>query len=68
MVLVNFQCCLCGESIDRDSGIDPCGVTIFSKVDTDKNEQEQTFFCHLDCFRNSMDAGAREYLIFEDQK
>jgi len=68
MVLVNFQCCLCGESIDRDSGIDPCGVTIFSKVDTDKNEQEQTFFCHYVCFLNSMDSGVRIHLDFEDQE
>ena len=69
MVLVNFQCCLCGDSIDRDSQLDPCGVTIFSKVDKSEHDQkEHTFFCHYECFRNSMDSGIRIHLNLEDQR
>jgi len=68
MVLVNFQCCLCGDSIDRDSQLDPCGVTIFSKVDKHQSQQlEQLFFTHYECFRNSLEPGTRMYLNFEDQ-
>jgi len=69
MVLVNFQCCICGDSIDRESKIDPCGITIFSNVDKDEQEQkEQTFFCHYECFCNSMDSGVRLHLTLEDQE
>ena len=69
MVIVNFQCCICGKSIDRDSQVDPCGVTIFSNMDEDEIEQsEQTFFCHYQCFKSSMDLSLRQYLRLEDQK
>ncbi|NQT63609.1 MAG: hypothetical protein HQ556_11670 [Candidatus Marinimicrobia bacterium] len=69
MVLVRYQCCICGENIDKDSQFDPCGVSIFSNLDKDENDQlEAMFFCHYDCFRGSMDLGVRMHLNLEDQE
>ena len=67
MVIVNYQCCICGESIEKDSQADPCGITIFSNVDKSEDEQsEQTFFCHYECFKSSMTSNLRQYLRLED--
>jgi hypothetical protein len=70
MALVNFECCICGKSIDRESGLDPCAISIFTNIDKDESEQlEQIFFSHYRCFRDSMvDSDVREMLILEDQK
>ena len=68
MVLVNFQCCLCGDNINRDSELDPCGVSIFSNLNKPESQQlEQMFFTHYECFRGALELGTREYLNFEDQ-
>jgi hypothetical protein len=69
MALVRYQCCICGESIERGSNLDPCGVSIFSNLDKDESEQlYQMFFCHYECFLGSMYSGASMHLNFEDQK
>ena len=68
MALVTYHCAICGESIDRGSKFDPCGVSIFSNLDKHESQQlEQMFFCHYECFRGSLEPGVREYLNFEDQ-
>ena len=69
MALVNYECCICGDSIDKDSQLDPCGLLIYSNINKDECEQlEQMFFCHYECFRRSMDSGVRIHLDFEDQE
>ncbi|MBT4033521.1 MAG: hypothetical protein HOB84_14145 [Candidatus Marinimicrobia bacterium] len=69
MALVRYHCAICGESIDDGSQFDPCGVSIFSNLDKETSEQlEQMFFCHYECFRNSLEPGTRMYLNFEDQE
>jgi hypothetical protein len=68
MALVRYQCAICGESIDEGSKLDPCGVSIFSDFNKETSEQlEQMFFCHYECFRDSLDSSVREYLNFENQ-
>ncbi len=69
MALVRYQCCICGESIEKDSRLDPCGVSIFSNFDEPASKQlEQAFFAHYECFRNSLDPSVRMHLNFEDQR
>jgi len=59
---------MCGETIEEGSGFDPCGVVIYSRINSDDDEYpEQMFFCHYECFKKSLDPEAREYLNFEDQ-
>ncbi len=69
MALVRYRCCICGENIDENSKLDPCGVTIFSNLGKPEGEQlEQMFFCHYRCFKGSLDYGTSIHLNFEDQK
>ena len=69
MALVRFQCCICGEHIEKGSRLDPCYVSIVSNLDKDASQQlEQMFFCHYECFRGRLIPGVREYLNFEDQR
>ena len=69
MVLVTYQCCICGEHINEKSKFDPCFVSIVSNFDEPASKQlEQAFFSHYECFRNSMDPSVRMHLNFEDQR
>ncbi len=69
MALVRFQCCICGEHIEKGSRLDPCYVSIVSNLDEPASKQrEQAFFSHYECFRNSMDSGVSIHLNLEDQR
>ncbi|MBT3253342.1 MAG: hypothetical protein HN995_13670 [Candidatus Marinimicrobia bacterium] len=69
MSLVIYHCAICGENLEGDSKLDPCGISIFSNIDKENESdmQEAMFFSHYECFRNSLEPGVREYLNFEDQ-
>ena len=69
MALVRYQCCICGESIEEDSRLDPCYVSIVSNFDEPaSNQLEQGFSAHYECFRGSLDPSVRMHLNFEDQR
>jgi len=69
MALVAYHCAICGDSIDKGSKFDPCGVSILSNLNKPESQQlEQLFFTHYSCFRGTLAPGVREYLNFEDQK
>ena len=66
MVKVTHQCCFCGDNIDSDSQLDPCGIVIYTNIDKGECEQrEQMFFCHYECFRDVMDSGTRIHLVLD---
>jgi len=68
MSLVNIECSICGKSIDRDSGLDPCAITIYTNIDKDESEQlEQIFFTHYECFRGTLESDLSEMLNLEDR-
>ena len=68
MSLVNIECAICGKSIDRDSGLDPCAITIYTNIDKEESEQlEQIFFSHYECFRRTLESDLREMLNLEDR-
>ena len=57
MSLVKFQCCICGDNIDRDSPVDPCGLILYTNIDIDDGkEPDQLFFCRNECFFKSIDS------------
>ena len=69
MVLVNFECCICGKSIDRNSGLDPCAISIFTNIDKDESEQlEQIFFSHYRCFQGTLESDLCAMMDIEDQR
>jgi len=68
MALVNFECSICGKSIDKDSKLDPCAITIYTNIDKDESEQlEQIFFSHYECFRGALQSDLCEMLNLEDR-
>jgi len=69
MALVTYECCICGESIEKGSRLDPCYVSIVSNLDEPASKQlRQAFFAHYECFRGSMYSGVSMHLNFEDQR
>jgi len=68
MSLVNIECCICSQHIDKDSKLDPCAITIYTNIDKDESEQlEQIFFTHYECFRRTLESDLCEMLNLEDR-
>ena len=68
MSLVNIECAICGKSIDRDSGLDPCAISIYTNIDKDESEQlEQIFFSHYRCFQGTLESDLYAMMNLEDQ-
>lgn len=58
-----FQCCFCGEGIgesaDKFHALDPCAIILIANWQKSHSEQaEQQYFCHLECFKRSVEAHA----------
>lgn len=65
MIDINYKCCFCGTII-KSTKIDPCDLNILINVDKAKNYQDnQTFYCHIDCFRNTLDNQIKNALIVD---
>jgi hypothetical protein len=46
-----WNCCICNKAVYED-GFDPCAVLLVTNIESPRSEQrEQTFFCHIECFR-----------------
>ncbi len=60
---LGYQCCYCNLPI-QSTHVDPCDVNILINIDKPKEKQEnQTFYCHSNCFANTLDATIKGYLI-----
>ena len=51
-----YHCCICKGSVAHFNPdghrLDPCGLVIVGNIDKEWREQrEQTFYCHFECFR-----------------
>jgi hypothetical protein len=51
-----YFCCICKGSVPyngpHEHVLDPCALVIVGNADKDWREQkEQTFYCHFECFR-----------------
>jgi hypothetical protein len=48
-----YQCCVCQKTIDASTHrLNPCALSLTSNFDAPRGERrEQTFFCHIECFR-----------------
>ena len=65
---IGFECCFCRNSITPDN-INPCDLNILSNIDKDLEEQcDQTFYCHLNCFRSTLHKRIAPLLIIDSKK
>jgi hypothetical protein len=58
-----FSCCICKEGVPvrspQNHSLDPCGLILVSHIHKDgKDQKEQTFFCHFECFRKLLNDDA----------
>lgn len=44
-----YQCCFCGEGIESNK-VDVTSLIVITNWDKEE-QQEQQFFCHLECFK-----------------
>jgi len=65
-VKFNFRCCFCNEIIISND-IDPCDINILTNVDKSKGKQEnQTFYCHIYCFAESISSKMKDFLVLDE--
>ena len=56
---LHFRCCFCDQLIES-SNTDPADINILINIDKAKDQQyNQTFYCHIDCFRKKMHVGMK---------
>lgn len=59
------MCCFCNKNI-KITDIDPCDIDILINWDKSKEKQHnQTFWCHLECFREKLHANIRIHLMVD---
>jgi hypothetical protein len=47
--------------------LDPCGVVIVGNIDRDwRDQKEQTFYCHFECFRRMVNDDSVMYIMQPD--
>lgn len=58
-------CCFCNMHIESDN-INPCDLNILTNWDKEKDlQRNQTFWCHLECFRNKLHKNVRKHLLVD---
>lgn len=69
--MLEFQCCLCKKSIgpgeEGPRGFDPCALIIVASWAKAQEEQrEQQFYCHFECFRQTLNDDGNLYIMDPD--
>jgi hypothetical protein len=63
---IKAQCCICKGTIEK-SDFDPCSIVLISNSDEEwRDQKEQTFFCHMDCFRKIVNDDGIMYILDPD--
>jgi len=58
-----FQCCFCDKAIESNQ-IDITSLIVVSNWDKNQDQQqEQQFFCHINCLKNKLSENAPLYII-----
>jgi len=59
-------CCICKETIEKDV-FDPCSLVLITNSDMEwPDQKEQTFFCHMGCFRRVVNDDNILYILEAD--
>lgn len=53
---LRYHCCICKGSLPcdgpQDHALDPCALVLVGNADKGwRDQKEQTFWCHFECFR-----------------
>jgi len=69
--MAGYQCIICKESIAETEmvqhGLDPCALVIVGHVNREwKDQKEQTFYCHFQCFRRIVNDDGLLYVAEPD--
>jgi hypothetical protein len=60
-----LACCFCYINIEV-TDVDPCDINILTNWDKPKTKQsDQTFWCHLECFRSKMHPSLQIHLVVD---
>ena len=60
-----YRCCFCNTKI-QSSNVDPSDVNILINIDKPEEKRDnQTFYCHVNCFRENMHSAMRGYLVVD---
>jgi len=60
---LKYRCCFCNKIIESTK-VDPCDINILINLDKPKQQQDnQTFYCHIDCFKEKMHQEMRKSLV-----
>jgi len=64
--LSGLSCCFCNKSI-AITDTDPCDINILLNWDKQPNikKRNQTFWCHLECFRERLHEKVSNYLFVD---
>ena len=59
----NVLCSFCNQKIESDN-LNPCDINILTNWDKPKsNRRNQTFWCHLECFRKRLHKEVQQHLV-----
>lgn len=65
MSAIKVRCCFCNAGIESTK-IDPCDLNILINYDKPKDQQDnQMFWCHIECFRKSLHENIRKMLVVD---
>lgn len=62
---LKYRCCFCNQMIES-TNVDPCDVNILINYDKAKEQQDnQTFWCHIRCFREKLHNEIKNLLVVD---
>lgn len=65
MIELKYRCCFCNNMI-KSTEVDPCDLNILINIDKPKDKQDnQTFYCHINCFREKLHTDILKMLVVD---
>lgn len=62
---LKYRCCFCNSMIES-TDVDPCDLNILINIDKSKDKQDnQTFYCHIHCFRETLHKDILKMLVVD---
>lgn len=62
---LKYRCCFCNKIIESNN-VNPCDLNILINIDKFKDKQDnQTFYCHIECFKENLHENIRPMLVVD---
>ena len=64
---LRYNCCICNQAMPssgpQEHELDPCALIIVAHIDKEwRDQKEQEFFCHFECFRRLLNDDGSLYI------